>query len=60
MNIFRTLIWAVGLIISMFIIIYNFIFHYNTRATRYVVYMIIGIVIAIMFILAILFEVAGV
>ena len=60
MNIFRTALWIFGLIVSLFIVLYNFIAHYNSRMKCYALYMSIGIVLAAMFIMAIFFEVAGV
>lgn len=60
MNIFRTALWILGLIISLFIALYNFIAHYNSRMKIYALYMIVGIILSVMFLGAIFFEVAGV
>ena len=60
MNIFRVALWIVGLIASIIIVLYNFIAHYNSKVRCYALYMVIGIILSIMFIMAILFEVAGV
>lgn len=60
MNILRTALWITGLILSLFIVLYNFISHYNSRQRCYALYMGIGIVLSAMFIMAILFEVTGV
>lgn len=60
MNIFRTALWVLGLIISLFIVLYNFIAHYNSRIKIYALYMVMGIVLSVLFLGAIFLEVAGV
>lgn len=60
MNVFYLVLWVVGLIISMFIVLWNFTAYHNSYIKRYLVYMVIGIIIAMMFISAILLELAGV
>ena len=60
MNVFYLVLWVVGLIISMFIVLWNFAAYHNSYIKRYLVYMVIGIIIAMMFISAILLELAGV